>query len=201
VSAPPLSHHEFSQHACTHQHSRLCGVYLCPRKGSMCKNYSCPPDFCLASESEIRLCIRDHKTARKTGPRTYVVQPPLPLFELLTTWLRKKRPGMNIMLHCTTEPICCLTCGTQCPKCVSRCACDAGLGRNRRHKRVFLKQTSGARFNEKSFSSYLQDSFERVTTYRLGSQKMRRIFATGYCLVYLMQPTYNCGFYLLHTSR
>ena len=45
VSAPPLSHHEFSQHACTHQHffPRACVVYTyVPVKGPCAKTTHVP---------------------------------------------------------------------------------------------------------------------------------------------------------------
>lgn len=52
-----------------------------------------PLDFCVIRQQEIMLFIRDHKTSRKTGHRTYVV--PSALDAMFMLWLKQLRPGIH----------------------------------------------------------------------------------------------------------
>ena len=55
----------------------------------------------------------------------------------------------------------------------------SGLQGTHDHQRVFLHPGTRRAFDEKTFSVYIQRSFEKATTCPLGTQKLRRIFATG----------------------
>ena len=55
----------------------------------------------------------------------------------------------------------------------------SGLQGQHAHRRVFLHPGTRRAFDEKTFSAYIQRSFEQATACPLGSQKLRRIFATG----------------------